>query len=377
MNNKNETKIYDVLIIGGGIIGISIAKEFIDNNKSVFLVEKDPKLLQETSSHNSGMIHGGFDATPGSLKARFNVEGRHLYEKLYLKKDMPFLWENANSYILAFNKEDEEELEKLYDQGIKNGLKAKEMKIISPEDVFKINPYINKKITKALICYTSKVINPQEFGNFLFSESLKKGLQFKLDFKVMNIIKKENYWIVQSEDKKEIKAKFVINASGVWGEEIAKLVEKNPEFKIKTRRGQYLILDKTQRKYTTNDIFFLTPSKHGKGVIIAPLFDGRILVGPTAEDNVPKDDIQLVTEEGLKRVKEIGRKINWKIDFNRVETVAAGSRSINELTNDYFIDKSHEVDNFFHVTGIQSPGLSSAPAISKYVFKKYLEYKKN
>ncbi|BDV02360.1 MAG: glycerol-3-phosphate dehydrogenase [Candidatus Hepatoplasma vulgare] len=376
MNNKNNAKIYDILIIGGGIIGISIAKEFIDNKKSVFLVEKDPKILQETSSHNSGVIHGGFDATPGTLKAKFNVEGRHLYEKLYFKKETSFLWQNSDSYILAFDKEEEEELEKLYNQGIKNGLKAKEMAIISREDIFKVNPYINKDVKKALVCYTSKSINPQEFGNFLFLKAKEKGLEYSLNFKVNEIFKKNDYWIVKSEDGTKIKAKFIVNASGVWAEEIAKLVEKNPKFKIKTRRGQYLIIDKTQRKYTTNDIFFLTPTRHGKGVIVAPLFDGRVLVGPTAEDNVPKDDIQIVSERVLKSIKKIGRKINWKINFDRIETVAAGSRAINELTNDFYIDKSEEVDNFFHVAGIQSPGLSSAPAIAIYVYKKYLEFKK-
>ncbi|BDV02976.1 type 2 glycerol-3-phosphate oxidase [Candidatus Hepatoplasma crinochetorum] len=373
----SDTKSYDVAIIGGGVIGLTIAKEFLENNiKNICLLEKNRDVMLETSSHNSGVIHSGFDATPGTLKAKFNVEGRHLFEQRYLKKDAKFHWENINSYILAFDDEDIKELNLLYEQGIKNGLNPKSMQIIDNKEILKVNPYLNKKIIKALLVNTSKIIDAHQFGNFIFEEAKKLGLKYHLNFKVNDIKKEKNEWVLKSEKDQIIKAKYIINASGVWSEEIARLVEKNPLFKIKTRRGQYLILDHDQRKYTTFDVFFLTPSKHGKGVIIAPLLDGRVLVGPNAEDNIPKNDIQIVTEKGLKHVRKIGKKINPNIDLGRVVSVLAGSRSINELTNDYYIETSKEVDNFFHVAGIQSPGLSSSPAIARYVYKKYLETKK-
>lgn len=373
----NEAKTYDVVIIGGGVIGLTIAEQFLQKKiKNICLLEKNNEVMLETSSHNSGVIHSGFDATPGTLKAKFNVQGRHLFEKKYLNKNAQFHWENANSYILAFTKDEIEELHKLYEQGIKNGLEKGSMKIIEAEELFKINPFLNKRILKALQVTTSKIIDAHEFGNFIFEKAKKLGLKYHLNFKVIDIEKNKTNWIIKSDDNRIVNAKYIINASGVRAEEIARLVEKNPLFKIKTRRGQYLILDQSEHKFATNDVFFLTPSKHGKGVIVASLLDGRVLVGPNAEDNIPKDNIHLVTEEGLKYVRKIGKKINSKINLDRVVSVIAGSRSINELTNDFFINQSQEVDNFFHVAGIQSPGLSSSPAIAEYVFKKYQELKK-
>ncbi|BDV03529.1 MAG: glycerol-3-phosphate dehydrogenase [Candidatus Hepatoplasma scabrum] len=373
----DKIRTYDVVIIGGGVIGLTIAKEFLENGvKNICLLEKNSEVMLETSSHNSGVIHSGFDATPGTLKAKFNVLGRHIFEKKYLKADAKFHWEKADSYILAFTKDEIEELDKLYDQGIKNGLEKGSMKIIEHDELLKINPYLNKRIIKALQITTSKVIDAHQFGNFIFAQAKELGLNYHLNFKVNEITKNKNHWVIKSDNNHILNANFIINASGVRAEEIARFVEKNPLFKIKTRRGQYLVLDQSENKFTPTGVFFLTPSKHGKGVIVASLLDGRVLVGPNAEDNVPKDNIHLVTVEGLKYVRKIGRKINSKINLDRVVSVFAGSRSINELTNDYYIDNSKEVDNFFHVAGIQSPGLSSSPAIAEYVFKRYKELKK-
>ena len=362
----------NIAIIGGGVIGLTIAEAFLRNGiKDVVILEKNNMVMQETSSHNSGLIHGGFDATPGSLKAKFNVEGRHLFEERFLTegtehfKNLPI-----KSFILAYNEADIDELDRLYKQGIENGLKDEEMDIISGDEVRAIDGNISEKVLKALVCHTSWVIDPLEFGHYIQKESTKMGLKTMTNFEVSSIKEDDNKKIIiESVDNQSIEANFVINAAGVWAENIARLVEEKPDFKIESKRGQYLILDKTQGRKIKNNVYFLTPSKNGKGVVVAPQFDGRVLVGPSAEDGVPFSDLQMVTKNGLKFVRRIGLKINPTLNMSRIETVMAGSRSINLKGNDYHIAMSNSGVNMFHVAGMQSPALSGCLSIAEYVYE--------
>ncbi len=370
MKNNYKT---NIAIIGGGIIGLFIAEEFLKQGvNDITILEKNPKILRETSSHNSGLIHGGFDATPGTMKAKFNVEGRHIFEKEYLKPGAPFDFAKVNSIILAFNNDDVNELDKLYDQGIKNGLNPEEMKIISKEEVLKLEPLVNPDVLKAFICNSSTVLDPVGLGNYLFETNTKNGLKTILNFKVSKITNEKESILLEAENGDEIEANFVLNVSGIWAENVAKLVEEEPDFKIQTRRGQYRFLDATQAAKLQGNVYFLTPSKHGKGVIVAKLFNGQVMVGPTAEDGVPLDDAQLVTPRALKHVKKIGLKIIPTLNMDRTEQTWAGCRSINTVTRDYHIEMSNTMPHFMHVAGMQSPALSGGPAIAKYVYKKYL-----
>ena len=364
----------NVLIIGGGIIGISIADRLLHEGiKDILIVEKNRITMKETSSHNSGLIHGGFDATPGSLKARFNVEGRHMMEERFFDKNIKgFEHAPIKSFILAYNEQDIKELDVLYEQGIKNGLDPKEMEIISGDKVREIDQYISKDVLKAFVCNSSTIIDPYEFGILLQTNAIKKGLKIVTNFEVNKIKKSGSKMLISSKNNIQIEANFIFNASGAWAEEVARLIEETPEFRIQPKRGQYIILDKKQGEKVGFNVYFLTPSKHGKGVIVAPQFDGRVLVGPSAEDGVPLADTQLVTPSGIEFVKTIGKKINPYIDMERIETVMAGSRPMNLTTNDYHIKMSNNKNfKMLHVAGTQSPALSGSLAIAKYAFKMY------
>lgn len=369
INNKKN-----IVIIGGGIIGLAIAQELLEKgSKDVIILEKNTQIMRETSSHNSGLIHGGFDATPGTLKAKFNVEGRHMLEERYFNKNVTeFSHAKIKSFILAYNDSDIKELDNLYSQGLKNGLKAEEMEIISGDEVRKIDKYISKNVLKAFVCNSSTVIDPYEFGQYIYKESNKLGLETLTSFEVIKIVDNGDTSILVASDGREIEASFIFNAAGTHTEYVARLIEDKPEFKIECKRGQYLILDRTQAKKVGFNVYFLTPSKHGKGVIVAPQFDGRVLVGPSAENDVPIDSIQNVTPAGLEFVKKIGIKINPHLDMTRVETVMAGSRPMNVITNDYHIKMSNNTNyKMLHVAGTQSPALSGVLAIAKYSVEIY------
>ena len=368
----------NVLIIGAGVIGISIADVLLRNNiKDVTILEKNSMIMQETSSHNSGLIHGGFDAKPGTLKAKFNYEGRKMFEKRFFIPDKKeFRYSPIKSFILAYNEREVKELSRLFSQGIENGLDKNEMEIISGDKLREIDKYISPKVIKALVCYSSWVIDPLDFGKYMHNNLNEFNLNTITSFEVDSIEQQDSI-IVKSKDGQEIEANFIINASGVWAEKIARMVEDEPEFEIESKRGQYIILDKTQAKKMEFNVYFLTPSRNGKGVIVAPQFDGRVLVGPNAEDGVPLTDGQMVTRNGLSFVQKIGSKINPSLNMERIETVMAGSRPINLKGNDYHIKMSNSNINMLHVAGTQSPALSGCLAIAKYVYKLYLKQLNN
>ena len=373
-NQKNTMKVEefpvcDVIIIGGGVIGAAIARELSKYDLHIAVIERNLQVAQETSAGNSGVIHGGFDPTPGTVNARLNLLGKHIYEDEWFK-ELSFPHKKFDSLVLAFNEVEKKELEKLYDQGIANGLKADEMEILSHEQCLALEPNLNTNVVAALLCKSSYSVDPVSLTNKLVESALLNGARLFLGNRVTGITKVGEEFSVQTIDHhsqgKEYRATFIVNAAGHYADVIAGMIN-DKDFSLKTRRGQYRVLEKTERSMINDHIMFMVPTIHGKGVIVAPMLDGHVLVGPTAEEGVAKEDTRLISVEKFEEVAVIAKKIIPALKTERTCFVFSGSRSICVETDDFWIAASSKDKRFINVAGIASPGLSSAPAVAHEV----------
>jgi glycerol-3-phosphate dehydrogenase len=364
-----KVPVFDVIVIGGGVIGGAIARELSKYNLQIAIVERNLRLAQETSAGNSGVIHGGFDPTPGTVNARLNLLGRHLYEIEWFK-ELNFPHRNCHSIVLAFNDVEKKELDKLYNQGITNGLKTDELEILTREQCLALEPNLNTKVVAGLLCTSSHSVDPVILTHKLVENALVNGARLFLGNAVTGIAKMADEFCVETINQhtqvEAYRARFIINAAGHYADVIAGMINDR-DFSLRTRRGQYRVLEKTERYMINDHILFMVPTIHGKGVIVAPMLDGRVLVGPTAEEGVAKEDTRLITIEKFEEVALIAKKIIPGLRTERTCFVFSGSRSICVETDDFWIAASSKDKRFINVAGIASPGLSSAPAVAREV----------
>jgi glycerol-3-phosphate dehydrogenase len=361
-----EFPVFDIIVIGGGVIGAAIARELSKYNLQIAIVERNLRVAQETSAGNSGVIHGGFDPTPGTVNARLNLWGRQLYEDEWFK-ELNFPHRKCHSMVLAFSDVEKKELHKLYDQGITNGLRADELEILSGEQCLALEPNLNAKIVAGLLCTSSHSVDPVTLTNKLVESALVNGARLFLGNRVTSITKVAEEFLVETINHhaqvKNYRATFIINAAGHYADVMAGMIN-DKDFSLRTRRGQYRVIEKTERYMINDHILFMVPTIHGKGVIVAPMLDGHVLVGPTAEEGIAKEDTRLVTMEKFEEVAAIAKKIIPGLRTERTCFVFSGSRSICVETDDFWIAASSKDKRFINVAGIASPGLSSAPAVA-------------
>lgn len=356
---------YDVIVIGAGVVGIAICDQLASQGYKVAVLEKNPNIAEETTAGNSGIIHGGFDPTPGKINALLNLQGRKLYEAKWFK-ELDFPWKKSDSLVLAFNKEEDQAVKNLYLRGLKNGLLKSELKILTPKALLTLEPNLNPKVTSGLLCTSSYIVDPVMLTYSLWARSKTNKAQLFLNHQVVAIKKTDQGFMIDalvSDKKVFFIAKQVINVAGHYADQIAQMID-DQDFHLKTRRGQYCILEKTEANILNNHVIFLVPTKYGKGVIVAPMPDGHILVGPTAEDNVPKEDTRLIDLSLVPKIQALGQKIIPKLKVNRISKIQSGSRPIVEETDDFVIEYAKGNQNFINIAGIKSPGLTSAPAIA-------------
>jgi glycerol-3-phosphate dehydrogenase len=362
----NEFPKFEVIIIGGGVIGAAIAREISKYDLQIAILESNLQVAQETSAGNSGVIHGGFDPKPGTVNAKLNLLGRHLYENEWFK-ELNFPHRSCHSIVLAFNEVEKKELDKLYDQGITNGLKADELEILSREQCLALEPNLNPNVVAGLLCTSSHSVDPVSLTNKLVESALANGASLFLGNRVTNITKVAEEFSVETTNRhsqvQNYRATFIVNAAGHYADVIAGMIN-DKDFSLRTRRGQYRVIEKTERYMINDHILFMVPTIHGKGVIVAPMLDGRILVGPTAEEGIAKEDTRLITMEKFEEVASIAKKIIPDLRSERTCFVFSGSRSICVETDDFWIAASSKDKRFINVAGIASPGLSSAPAVA-------------
>jgi glycerol-3-phosphate dehydrogenase len=365
--NLKGLPVFDVMIIGAGVIGAAIIRELSKYRLQVAIFERNSQVAQETSAGNSGVIHGGFDPSPGTLAAKLNVLGRHIYENEWFNQ-LDFPRQKVDSLVLAFNDLETQEIERLYNQGIANGLKKTELQILNRVQCLDLEPNVNPHISSALLCTGSHIVDPVCLTKKLVENAVSNGAQVFLGNKIESITRDSELFIVETINSHSQSAsygsRFIINAAGHYADVIARMIDDR-DFSLKARRGQYCVIEKTERGIINDHILFLAPTIHGKGVIVAPMLDGHLLVGPTAEDGIAKEEARLITPEQFERIGVIGRKIIPNLRMERTCNAFSGSRPICVETNAFWIAPSSKDRRFIHVAGISSPGLSAAPAIAR------------
>ncbi|WP_142414121.1 NAD(P)/FAD-dependent oxidoreductase [Hathewaya massiliensis] len=351
---------YDVAIIGAGIIGTSIARELAKYDIKTILIDKENDVSNGTTKANSAIVHAGYDANPGSNKAKFNVLGNKMYEELCKELDVPF--KKIGSLVLAFDNEDIDTLKELKLKGQTNGVEG--LELLTKEEVLNLEPNINKNIKGALYAKSAGIVGPFELSIALAENAVDNGVELILNSEVTDIkLVDHNYKIYINHGEREVESKIVINCSGVYADIISSMI-CNTDFKITPRRGQYFVLDKSAGEIV-NSVIFQCPNRLGKGVLVTPTVHGNLLVGPDAED-IDERDINETSESGLKFISEISKKSVENIPLNKVITSFSGLRATGDK-GDFIIEESKEYKNFINVACIESPGLTAAPAIAVHV----------
>ena len=348
---------YDVLIIGAGAVGCAAAMELAKYKISVCVVDKESDVCEGTTKANSAIAHAGFDAEPGTLKAKLNVRGSKMMPELAQKLD--FAYKQNGAMVLCFDEADKPKLEILKDRAVKNGVDK--VCIISGDEARKLEPNLSDEVCAALLAETSAIICPFEMTLAFAENALANGAEFKLSTEVTGIKKQGDAFVVSTSGG-DIQAKVIINAAGVYADKIHSMVSSTP-LSITARRGEYLLMDKAAGSVVNHTVFQL-PTKMGKGILVTPTVHGNLLAGPTAEDIDDKENLA-TTKGGIEQIKAKGALSVRNIPFNKVITSFTGLRAVGD-TGDFIIGHS-DVRGFIDAAAIESPGLTSAPAIGEYL----------
>lgn len=348
----------DVVIIGAGVTGTSVAYNLSKFKGDFLVVEKHADVCEETSKANSAICHGGYDAEPGSMKAKMNVEGNHMMREI--ADELSFPYKQIGTLVLCHREEDFPKLQKLYDQGIENGVSG--MEIIYNEEILKMEPHVEKDVYAALYSKEAGIVDPFLMNVAYAEGSNLNGVEYKLNTEIVEIKEADDHYILKTKDGEEIETKAVVNAAGLYSDAIHDMVMDDNKFEIRARRGEYLLLDKATAGYV-NHVLFNLPTEKGKGILVSPTIDENTLIGPTSD--FVDDKADLVTTR--KAIEEVIDKVNDTVDnvpVRQVITSFSGNRA-HETSGDFILQETKK--GFFDCVGIESPGLTSAPAIGKYM----------
>ena len=349
---------YDVIIIGAGVSGAAIARELSRYQAKICVIEKEEDVCCGTSKANSAIVHAGYDAMPGTLKAKLNVRGNQMMGSL--SEELDFSFKRNGSLVLCRDEEGMPALQKLYERGLTNGVS--DVRILNREEVFAMEPNVTDDVCAALYAPTGGIVCPFELNIALAENAYTNGVEFQFDTKVEEITKLEEGYELRT-DKGVFTAKCVVNAAGVYADEIHNMVSEK-KMHITPRRGDYCLLDKSAGSHVERTIFAL-PGKMGKGILVTPTVHGNLLVGPTAVDVEDKEGVN-TTGEGLEQVIEKAGMNVKNLPMRQVITSFAGLRA-HEDGDDFVIGEAEDAEGFIDCAGIESPGIASCPAVGEMV----------
>ncbi len=349
----------DVIIIGGGVVGCAVARELSKYKLKIMLLEKETEICCGASKANSGIVHAGHDCTPGTVKAKVNLEGSKMFPKLCQDLEIPY--RQNGSLVLGFSQEDDESLKKIYEKGIKNGVSG--LEILTKEQVQAIEENISDNITSALYAPTGGIVSPYEATIAFAENAYENGVEFSLETQVTGIEKitqngDTHYKVITN--KGEFLTKTVVNAAGVYADVMNNFVS-DTKYESYPRKGEYLLFDMASSGVVSATVFQV-PSAYGKGVLVTPTTHGNLMYGPSSENTEDKDD-KATHADILDKVTETAKK-SLKAFPQGVITSFVGLRACVKDGDDFIINQPDDAKGFINAIGINSPGLSSAPAIA-------------
>ena len=343
---------YDIIIIGAGVIGASVARELAKYKARILVLDKENDVGNVTSMANSAIVHSGYDPKPGTNKAKYNVEGNSMYDLLTKELDVEF--NRIGSLTCATNEEEMEIIKGFVSRANENGV---EVKLLNKEETKKIEPYVSDEVIGSLYAPSAGIINPFELTVALCENAVDNGVELILNEEVIGIHKLNDKYIVKTKTK-AYETKVIVNSAGLYSDKIAKLVGLD-YFDIKPRKGEYFVLDHFEKPFVSH-VIFPVPSEKGKGILVTPTTHNNYLLGPSSEFVDEKTDLS-TDKITLDNVKKNATKLVKNIPFGYIIRQFSGLRATGS-THDFIID---EHDGFINLGGIESPGLASAPAIAK------------
>ena len=349
---------FDVIIIGAGVVGCSVARELSKYNAKILVIEKNEDVCSGTSKANSAIVHSGYDAPNGSLKAKFNVQGNRMMEAVCRELDVPF--KRIGSLTVCTEAELLPELDKLRERGEKNGVEG--LKVLNRDEVLAIEPHIGDEVVGALLAPTAGIVCPFKLTVAMAENAAVNGAEFLFDTEVKKICCDDGVWHVVTGDH-DYTAKAVVNAAGVYSDVFNNMVSER-KLHITPRRGDYILLDRAAGGYVRHTIFQL-PTKLGKGVLVTPTVHGNTIVGPTAVD-VDDKESTATTADGIDSVIAKSALSVKGLPVRQVITSFAGLRA-HEDGHEFVLGEPDDAPGFFNCAGVESPGLSAAPAIGVYI----------
>ncbi|MDK0765870.1 FAD-dependent oxidoreductase [Clostridium perfringens] len=346
----------DIIVIGAGVVGCSIARELSKYNLDVLVVEKNSDVSEGISKGNSGIVHAGYNEKIGTLKAKLNIEGNKIFDDL--SRDLQFPFKRNGAFILAFSDEEMKTLESLKENGEKLGVEG--LEILTREEALNIEPNLNKEIVGVLNVKTSGIVSPYEMTIALAENAAENGVEFKLNSKVTSIEKISEGYKVTLNNKELVSGKLIINASGLEGAFLNNLVSMSKR-EINPVKGEYCLFDKVAGAMI-NKTLFQVPNKLSKGVLVTPTAEGNLLVGPNAVEGKTLE----TSREGIDEILDKSKKSLEELPVARILNTFSGIRPKTK-GEDFIIEEVEDAKNFINVIGIDSPGLTAAPAIGVYV----------
>ncbi len=356
----HENDLFDVAIIGCGVSGANIARRLSAYKLRTAVLEKAADVSFGTSKANSGIVHGGFHHNRKYLKARLEIQGALMFDRLRQELDFPF--KRCGILVAALHEDEMKAVEHLYLQGVENGVIGIEM--CSRERILELEPKLSPDTVGGLYAPGGGIVEPYRFVFALVESAMKNGVKFFTDYKVeaASWDNARMRWTVRAADGRSIRARYVVNAAGLFADEVSKVFAAE-NFAIKARKGEYYLLDRLT-KARPERVVFPVPTAVSKGMLVIPTVEGTVLIGPTADASEDKEDLS-TTAERLEQILDSGRKMIPALSRNDVITSFAGLRPC--LDEDFYIEPSKISPAFIQVAGIQSPGLTASPAIGEYV----------
>jgi glycerol-3-phosphate dehydrogenase len=364
-------KKYDVIVIGAGVVGTMIARTLARYKLDILLIEKDADVCMGASAANTAIVHAGYDPVPGSLKAAMNVAGNRMWDELAGELHFPF--ERRGDYVVAIGREELPKLDELWKQGVQNGVPG--MVMLSADEVRRREPNINPEVSGALWASTGGICDPFAVVVSAAENAVNNGVTLMLEtaFESFVMDSTGKRVVGVKTNRGTLGCRWAINAAGLYSDVVMHRAGLRPDFWITPRKGEYYVFDRAE--ITINNVLFPVPTAVSKGILVTTTVHGNTIIGPNAQDVQDKED-RSVTPEGLQEIWSGANKLVPKLALRQVIAVFAGLRPGGngpcktpgvKYNHDFIIEIPKEVGGLVNLGGIESPGLTSSPAIAQYV----------